>query len=326
MEQLCRLYAAGRVKLRVYVAIGGSGEDAEKLLAAGRDYRSCDPRLTVRAIKLYMDGALGSRGAALDAPYSDVPGSRGPLRHRAARRSCASRSPGCAAASRSRPMPSATAATASCSTSTRQAFAAVPAAERPVADPRFRIEHAQVVADADIPRFAKLGVIASMQTSHAISDMLFAPARLGPERIGGAYAWRKFLDAGATIAGGTDAPVEAGDPRVEFYAAIARRTLEGFAGPDWGLDQRLTREEAFAILTRNSAYAAFQEKDRGTIEPGKLADFSVFSADWMTDSGSGDPALRGRDDRDRRRDRLAGDRMTEGTVPFAPERAKVTVP
>ena len=163
-----------------------------------------------------------------------------------------------------------------------KAFATVPAAERPVADPRFRIEHAQVVADADIARFSKLGVIASMQTSHAISDMLFAPARLGPGRIGGAYAWRKFLDAGAMIAGGTDAPVEAGDPRVEFYAAVARRTLEGFAGPDWGLDQRLTREEALAILTRNAAYAAFEERDRGSIERGKLADFSVFSADWMT--------------------------------------------
>src|SRR4029079_6162459 len=99
-------------------------------------------------------------------------------------------------------------------------FAAVPVDERPVADPRFRIEHAQAVATPDVPRFAKLGVIASMQTSHAISDMLFAPARLGPERIGGAYAWRKLLDAGARLAGGTDAPVEAGDPRVEFYAAV----------------------------------------------------------------------------------------------------------
>ena len=138
-----------------------------------------------------------------------------------------------------------------------------------------------MVDAADMARFAKLGVIASMQTSHAISDMLFAPARLGPERIGGAYAWRKVLDAGGMIAGGTDAPVEAGDPRVEFYAAIARRTLEGFAGPDWGLDQRLTREEALAILTLNAAYAAFEERDRGSIEPGKLADFSVFSADWM---------------------------------------------
>jgi predicted amidohydrolase YtcJ len=111
--------------------------------------------------------------------------------------------------------------------------------------------------------------------------MLFAPARLGPDRIGGAYAWRKVLDAGGRIAGGTDAPVEAGDPRVEFYAAVTRRTLEGFAGPEWGLDQRLSREEALGILTSGAAYAAFEEKDRGTIEPGKLADFSVFSADWM---------------------------------------------
>jgi predicted amidohydrolase YtcJ len=280
VEQLCRLYAAGRIRLRVYVAIGGPSADAEKLLAAGRGYRSCDPRLTVRAIKLYMDGALGSRGAALDAPYSDAPANRGLyvtppeeiLR--------------IAVAGLRRGIQVETHAIGDRGNRVvldqyEKAFAAVPATERPVAAPRFRIEHAQVVADADIPRFAKLGVIASMQTSHAISDMLFAPARLGPDRIGGAYAWRKFLDAGATIAGGTDAPVEAGDPRVEFYAAIARRTLEGFAGPDWGLDQRLTREEALAILTRNAAYAAFQERDRGSIEPGKLADFSVFSADWM---------------------------------------------
>ena len=280
VEQLCRLYAAGRIRLRVYVAIGGPSADAEKLLAAGRGYRSCDPRLTVRAIKLYMDGALGSRGAALDAPYADAPGNRGLY----------VTPPGeilrVAVAGLRRGIQVETHAIGDRGNRValdqyEKAFATVPAAERPVADPRFRIEHAQVVADADIPRFAKLGVIASMQTSHAISDMLFAPARLGPDRIDGAYAWRKFLDAGATIAGGTDAPVEAGDPRVEFYAAIARRTLEGFAGPDWGLDQRLTREEALAILTRDAAYAAFQEGDRGSIEPGKLADFSVFSADWM---------------------------------------------
>jgi predicted amidohydrolase YtcJ len=280
VEQLCRLYAAGRLTLRIYVAIRGPGEEAEKLLAAGRDYRSCDPRLAVRAIKLYMDGALGSRGAALDEPYSDAPGSRGlyvtppeeVLR--------------IATAGLRRGIQVETHAIGDRGNRValdqyEKAFAAVPPAERPVADPRFRIEHAQVLADADLPRFAGLGVIASMQTSHAISDMLFAPARLGPERIGGAYAWRKVLDAGGRIAGGTDAPVEAGDPRVEFYAAITRRTLEGFAGPDWGLDQRLTREEALAILTRHAAYAAFQEKERGTIEAGKLADFSVFSSDWM---------------------------------------------
>jgi predicted amidohydrolase YtcJ len=281
IEQLCRLYAAGRMKLRVYAAIGGPSQDAERLLAAGRDYRSCDPRLTVRAIKLYMDGALGSRGAALDEAYSDAPDTRGLYvtpPEEIFRISVAGLRRGIqvethAIGDRGNRV---------ALDQFEKAFGAVPASERPVADPRFRIEHAQVLADEDIPRFARLGVIASMQTSHAISDMLFAPARLGPDRIGGAYAWRKVLDAGAWIAGGTDAPVEAGDPRVEFYAAITRRTLEGFAGPDWGLDQRLTREEALRILTQGGAYAAFEERERGTIEPGKLADFSVYASDWMS--------------------------------------------
>jgi predicted amidohydrolase YtcJ len=280
VEQLCRLYGSGRMKLRVYVAIRGPGEDAEKLLATGQGYKSCDPRLTVRAIKLFMDGALGSRGAALEAPYSDAPDSHGLYvtpPEEILRISTAALKRGIqvethAIGDRGNRV---------VLDQYEKAFAAVPAADRPVADPRFRIEHAQVVAAADMPRFAKLGVIASMQTSHAISDMLFAPARLGPDRIAGAYAWRSMLNAGARLAGGTDAPVEAGDPRVEFYAAVARRTLEGFAGPDWGLDQRLTREEALALLTSGSAYAAFEEKERGSIEPGKLADFSVFSADWM---------------------------------------------
>jgi len=280
IEQLCRLYAAGRLKLRIYAAIGGPSEDAEKLLAAGRDYRSCDPRLTVRAIKLYMDGALGSRGAALEEPYADAPANRGLYvtpPEEILRISIAGLRRGIqvnthAIGDRGNRV---------ALDQFERALATVPAGERPVADPRFRIEHAQVLADAEFPRFARLGVIASMQTSHAISDMLFAPARLGPERIGGAYAWRKVLDAGGLIAGGTDAPVEAGDPRIEFYAAITRRTLEGFAGPDWGLDQRLTRGEALAILTTGSAYASFTEQERGTIEAGKLADFSVYSADWM---------------------------------------------
>ena len=280
IEQLCRLYAAGRVKLRVYAAIGGPGDDAEKLLAAGRAYKSCDPRLTVRAIKLYIDGALGSRGAALEEPYSDAPESRGLYvtpPDEIQRVAISGLKSGIqiethAIGDRGNRV---------VLDQYEKAFAAVPAKERPVADPRFRIEHAQVVAAADMPRFAKLGVIASMQTSHAISDMLFAPARLGPGRIAGAYAWRSLMDAGARIAGGTDAPVELGDPRIEFYAAVTRRTLEGYAGPDWGLDQRLTRDEALAILTSGAAYAAFEEKERGTIEAGKLADFSVFSGDWM---------------------------------------------
>ncbi|MGH8131600.1 MAG: amidohydrolase [Steroidobacteraceae bacterium] len=280
IDALCRLYAAGGIKLRLYAAIGGPGADAERLLAAGRKYESCDSRLTVRALKLYIDGALGSRGAALEEPYSDAPETRGLLvtpPEEILRISIAGLRNGIqiethAIGDRGNRL---------VLDQYEKAFAAVPETERAVAEPRFRIEHAQVVAAEDIPRFAKLGVIASMQTSHPISDMLFAPARLGPKRIAGAYAWRSLLDAGALIAGGSDAPVEKGDPLVEFYAAVARRTLEGFSGPDWGLDQRLTRDEALSALTTGPAYAAFEEQDRGTIAPGKLADFSVFSADLM---------------------------------------------
>ena len=280
VEQICRLYASGAIKLRLYVAINGPGADADRLLAIGRDWKSCDSRLTVRAIKIYIDGAVGSRGAALLAPYSDASATSGLLVNP--------------------PQEILSIAIAGLKSGIQiethaigdrgnrlvldqyeRALATVPPEQRPVADPRFRIEHAQVVDAADMPRFAKLGVIASMQTSHAISDMLFAPARLGPGRIAGAYAWRSLLNAGARIAGGSDAPVEQGDPLVEFYAAVARRTLEGFAGPDWGLDQRLTRVEALAILTTGPAYAAFEEKVRGTITAGKLADLSVFSADLM---------------------------------------------
>lgn len=278
IDELCRLYAAGRVKLRVYAAIDGPGPGAEKLLAAGRQYRSCDPRLTVRAIKLYMDGALGSRGAALLEPYSDSPESRGLLRNppeEILRLTKAALESGIqvwthAIGDRGNRI---------VLDQYEQALAAVPANARAAPDPRLRIEHVQVIADQDVARLARLGVIASMQTSHAISDMLFAPARLGPARISRAYAWRKVLEAGAVLAGGSDAPVEQGDPCIEYYAAVARRTLEGFAGADWGLDQRLSREQALAALTTGPARAAFEEDVRGTIEPGKWADLSVFSTD-----------------------------------------------
>jgi predicted amidohydrolase YtcJ len=280
VEQLCRLYAAGRIKLRLYAAMEGPGADADRLLAVGRGWKSCDARLTVRAVKLYMDGALGSRGAALLAPYSDAPANSGLLVNAPddiLRIAIAGLTSGIqiqthAIGDRGNRL---------ALDQYERAFAAVPPDKRAIAAPRYRIEHAQVVDVADMPRFAALDVIASMQTSHAISDMLFAPARLGPGRISGAYAWRSLLDAGATIAGGSDAPVEQGDPMVEFYAAVARRTLDGFAGPDWGLDQRMTRSEALAILTSNAAYAAFEEKERGTIAVGKLADFSVFPEDIM---------------------------------------------
>ncbi|MCW5573258.1 MAG: amidohydrolase [Steroidobacteraceae bacterium] len=279
VELLCRLRREGRLELRIYDAIGGPGGDADALLAGDIAREPCDG-VTVGGIKLYMDGALGSRGAALLAPYGDAPDSRGlllgdaqqllpllvtALRHGVQIETHAIGDRGNRIAL----------------DLYERAFAAVPPAERKHAAPRWRIEHAQVLDAADLPRFARLGVIASMQPSHAISDLYFAPARLGPRRLAGAYAWRSLLDSGAVVAAGTDAPVERGDPIQEFYAATVRRSPDGFAGDDWHREQRVSRTEALAMLTRAPAYAAFQEHERGTLEVGKLADFTVLSQDLL---------------------------------------------
>jgi predicted amidohydrolase YtcJ len=281
VELLCQLYESGRVKLRVYNAIGGPGADANRLLKEGASVNRCGDRLTVRSIKLYVDGALGSRGAALLAPYSDSPSSQGlvlnqpetlaPVLEEALKRGIQLETH--AIGDRGNRM---------MLDLYEQAFAAVPVKDRAVAEPRWRLEHAQVISPADIPRFAKLGVIASMQPSHAIGDLFFAPKRLGPQRLAGAYAWKSLLDSGAVVVAGSDAPVEIGDPRIEFYAAVARRSLEGFADADWHLEQRVSRQQALKMLTLAPAFAAFQESERGSIEVGKQADFSVFASDLMT--------------------------------------------
>jgi predicted amidohydrolase YtcJ len=280
VDLLCRLYKDGRVKLRVYNAIGGPGPDADRLLREGASIDRCGGRLTVRTIKLYIDGALGSRGAALLEPYSDAPNSRGllvndpdvlyPILTQALRRGIQIETH--AIGDRGNRI---------MLDLYEKAFKAVPDEDRLIARPRWRIEHAQILNPADIPRFAQLGIIASMQPSHAIGDFFFAPARLGPDRLEGAYAWKSLLDSGAVVAAGTDAPVEAGDPRVEFYAAVARRSLDGFADANWHLEERVSRQQALRMLTLAPAYAAFQEKDRGSIEVGKQADFTVLSSDIM---------------------------------------------
>ncbi len=279
IDRLCQLYAQGRIRLRLYSAIEGPGPDADRLLAQG-PRPGCDERLTVRSIKLYIDGALGSRGAMLLAPYADAPDTSGLFRHEPA-----ALMPILITALR-QGVQIETHAIGDRGNRTmldlyEQAFAAVPASRRAVPEPRWRIEHAQVLTAADIPRFAKLGVIASMQPSHAISDLYFAPQRLGPDRVRHAYPWRALLDAGATVVAGSDAPVEKGDPIEEFYAAAVRRSRDGFANADWHRESRVTRDEALAMLTRAPAFAAFQEKERGTIEVGKQADFTVLSADLM---------------------------------------------
>ena len=163
----------------------------------------------------------------------------------------------------------------------QQAFNAVPPGERKIREPRWRVEHAQIVDPADLPRFGKLGVIPSMQPSHAISDLFFAPARLGMNRLAGAYAWQSLIKSGCIIPGGSDAPVERGEPLIEFYAAISRKSVKGFSGEGWHPEQAVSREQALKMFTIWPAYAAFEEKDKGSVEVGKLADFTVFSQDIM---------------------------------------------
>jgi predicted amidohydrolase YtcJ len=143
------------------------------------------------------------------------------------------------------------------------------------------VEHAQILSAQDIPRFAKLGVIPSMQPSHAISDLFFAPSRLGKERLAGAYAWQSLLKSGVIIPGGSDAPVERGEPMIEFYAAVSRKSVKGFSGDGWHPEQAVSREQALKMFTAWPAYAAFEEKAKGSIEVGKLADLTVLSKDIM---------------------------------------------
>ncbi|MEM9170071.1 MAG: amidohydrolase [Pseudomonadota bacterium] len=268
----------GAIKIRLYNAIESDGLDA---LAASGPRASENGRVVTRAVKLYVDGALGSRGAALLAPYSDAPNTDGLL--------LLSRKDAAAAFDLALRNGVQIAVHAIGDRGNvlvlkwyEDAFARTDAADRAVAEPRWRIEHAQIVRPRDIPRFSALGVIASMQPSHAIGDLHFARARLGDARLDGAYAWTSLTQSGALVAGGSDAPVERGDPLIEFYAAVARRDLKGFQGPDWRPEEALSREEALALFTKNAAYAAFEEDVAGTIEIGKRADFTAFSADIMT--------------------------------------------
>ncbi|PZO06516.1 MAG: amidohydrolase [Alphaproteobacteria bacterium] len=270
---------AGQAPIRVYNSITPDG--AAQLIAGGPRNAS-DGRIITRAIKYYADGALGSRGAALFEPYSDRPDTSGlmqidettilPLYEAALRGGIqvATHAIG-------------DRGNASVAQWFAKAFEAIPASERPNGeDVRWRIEHAQILRPADYHYFDDLPIIASMQPSHAIGDLYFAPARLGDARLDGAYAWKTLVDRGVIVVGGSDAPVERGSPLIEFYAAVARRSLDGFQGPDWRPREAVSRQTALKMFTLWPAYASFRETELGTIEVGKRADFSAFDIDLMS--------------------------------------------
>lgn len=271
-----RLTEHDPLPIRVYAMAGARSDLAESLIETGPIVGLGNHRLTLRAIKAYADGALGSRGAALLEPYSDEPDHRGLLMI-----DPDSFTDFVTRALKSRIQVNTHAIGDRANRVVLDAYekAFQTAGCR---DCRFRIEHAQHLTASDLPRFARLGVIPSMQPTHATSDMYWAEDRLGPERIRYSYAWKSLIRSGVVIAGGSDAPVESIDPRLGLYAAVTRQDLKGWPEGGWLPEQRVTRVEAILMFTRWAAYAAFEENLRGEIRPGLLADLTVFEKDLLT--------------------------------------------
>ncbi|MGB2869199.1 MAG: amidohydrolase [Bacteroidota bacterium] len=298
IEAYKRLIGEDQLPLRVYAAIGGTGETWDGTKKQGMLIGYGHNHLTVRTLKMYIDGALGSRGAALIEPYSDDSSNRGltvtseeDLKS-AVRDALEHGFQVCTHAIGDRG-----------NNIVLNVYEAV-LKEHPAKDHRLRVEHAQVLDPADIPRFKQLGVIPSMQPTHCTSDMRWAEARLGPKRIRGAYAWRSLLNTGVVIPGGSDFPVEHPNPIFGIYAACTRQDKEGrprnaadvaatfqlsekgitdssaFDG-GWYAAEKMTREEALRSFTAWAAWGAFEEHLKGSLEKGKLADFVVFSSDVM---------------------------------------------
>jgi predicted amidohydrolase YtcJ len=281
IARMRKLYNEGRIKVRLYKTVTGPGAGADSLIAMGPLAPEFDDMLTIRTIKVVIDGALGSRGAALLEPYSDDPHTRGlivsdtvelkGLFERALRAGIQIEAH--AIGDRANRV---------LLDMFEVAMQNVPESERAVANPRWRNEHAQIVHPDDLARFKELGIIASMQPSHAIGDLFFVPARIGLERTKGAYAWKTFLDMGVPVAGGSDAPVELGEPMIEFYAAVARKSLDGKDGPGWHPEEKVSRTEALKLFTLYPAFAAFEEDRAGSVTVGKRADFTILDRDIMT--------------------------------------------
>ena len=265
---LSSLASGKKMPIRVYATVEPRNLDAA--IAKGTLQLG---RLTIRAVKIYADGALGSRGAALLADYSDAPGNRGldvtppEEMERLAEKAFRGGFQVWTHAIGDR-----------ANRVTLDAYEKALAAVHPT-DPRPRIEHVQILAPPDAERFAKLGVIASVQPTHATSDMPWAETRLGPERIKGSYAWRTLLKSGARLAGGSDFAVESENPLLGIYAAVTRQDLEGHPPGGWRKEEALTRAEALRLFTADNAYAEFAEGRRGRIAPTFDADFTALDRD-----------------------------------------------
>jgi len=272
------IHEEGNMAHRVYAAI--PVQEAATMLQRGRETTS-DDMFDVRGIKVFIDGTLGSRGAALIDNYSDA--DHNGFMNRTTKEEL---------------MPILYAslrqgiqiethvigdrAVRSLLDWYDEAYNYVPRSEWASEDLRWRMEHAQIIPPSDQQRFVELGVLPSMQPSHAIGDLNFAPDRLGRDRLSYAYPWQQLVDRGLMILAGSDAPVEEGDPRIEFYAAVARSRLNGTSEAGWHPELAVSRETALLMLTLWPAHGAFQEDLRGSIEVGKYADFTIFDNDIMT--------------------------------------------
>ena len=272
------IHEEGNMAHRVYAAI--PVKEAATMLQRGRE-TTADDMFDVRGIKVFIDGTLGSRGAALIDNYSDA--DHNGFMNRTTKEEL---------------MPILYAslrqgiqiethvigdrAVRSLLDWYDEAYNYVPRSEWASEDLRWRMEHAQIIPPSDQQRFVELGVLPSMQPSHAIGDLNFAPDRLGRDRLSYAYPWQQLVDRGLMILAGSDAPVEEGDPRIEFYAAVARSRLNGTSEAGWHPELAVSRETALLMLTLWPAHGAFQEDLRGSIEVGKYADFTIFDNDIMT--------------------------------------------
>jgi predicted amidohydrolase YtcJ len=260
------------LNMRIYAMLGGAGENLDGFGKPIRQYG--DDRLDIAAVKLYADGALGSRGAAMLEPYSDDAENRGLPFFTTDELT--------AFTQKANDMGFQVGIHAIGDRGNRMALDAFDHVQHGKASPlRNRVEHAQVIALDDIPRFAALGVIASMQPTHATSDMNMAEDRVGADRIKGAYAWRRLLDSGAVLAGGSDFPVELANPWHGLYAAVTRQSRSGEPQDGWYAEQALDRAEALHSFTLAAAVAAHQEDRLGSLEPGKWADFIIIDRDYF---------------------------------------------